>query len=139
MVDLTAVVHRRKVRLTYTNSARERSVRLGAPWGLVDKDDIWYLVAGTERGQGTFRVAGSSTPSRPTSRPNAPTTSRSTPHGSRSSARWSRGGPGAPAALGAVRAGPDRHRARNAVRRRTLSTTDVTLPPLSDDPGSRYG
>ncbi len=26
------------------------------PWGLVDKDDIWYLVAGTERGQRTFRV-----------------------------------------------------------------------------------
>jgi predicted DNA-binding transcriptional regulator YafY len=58
MVDLLqdAVVRRRKVRLTYTNSARERSVRLVDPWGLVDKDDVWYLIAGTERGQRTFRV-----------------------------------------------------------------------------------
>jgi len=58
MVDLlqAAVVHRRKVHLTYTNSAREQSERLVDPWGLVDKDDIWYLIAGTERGQRTFRV-----------------------------------------------------------------------------------
>lgn len=58
MVDLlqTAVIRRRKVRLTYTNSARVRSERLVDPWGLVDKDDIWYLIAGTERGQRTFRV-----------------------------------------------------------------------------------
>ena len=26
------------------------------PWGLVDKDGVWYLVAGTEAGQRTFRV-----------------------------------------------------------------------------------
>jgi WYL domain len=51
-----AVIRRRKVRLTYTNSARERTERLVDPWGLVDKDDIWYLLAGTERGQRTFRV-----------------------------------------------------------------------------------
>ncbi|MFE7419432.1 helix-turn-helix transcriptional regulator [Rhodococcus sp. NPDC057529] len=58
MVDLlqAAVVRRRKVRLTYTNNARQRSERLVDPWGLVDKDDIWYLLAGTERGQRTFRV-----------------------------------------------------------------------------------
>ena len=58
LVDLlqAAVVRRRKVRLTYTSSARERSERLVEPWGLVDKDDIWYLIAGTERGQRTFRV-----------------------------------------------------------------------------------
>lgn len=58
MVDLlqSAVVRARKVRLTYTNSARERTERLIDPWGLVDKDDIWYLLAGTERGQRTFRV-----------------------------------------------------------------------------------
>ena len=57
-VDLlqTAVVRRRKVRLTYASSARERTERLVDPWGLVDKDDIWYLLAGTERGQRTFRV-----------------------------------------------------------------------------------
>jgi predicted DNA-binding transcriptional regulator YafY len=51
-----AVIRRRKVRLTYTNSARERSERLVDPWGLVDKDDIWYLLAGTDRGRRTFRV-----------------------------------------------------------------------------------
>ena len=58
LVDLlqTAVVRRRKVRLTYTSSSREHTVRLVDPWGLVDKDDIWYLIAGTERGQRTFRV-----------------------------------------------------------------------------------
>ncbi len=58
IVDLLqgAVVSRRKVRLTYTNAMRERSVRLVDPWGLVDKDGVWYLIAGTERGQRTFRV-----------------------------------------------------------------------------------
>jgi predicted DNA-binding transcriptional regulator YafY len=51
-----AVVRRRKIRLTYLGRARERSERLIDPWGLVDKDDLWYLLAGTERGQRTFRV-----------------------------------------------------------------------------------
>lgn len=51
-----AVVGRRKVRFTYRNRARERTERLVDPWGLVDKDDVWYLIAGTERGQRTFRV-----------------------------------------------------------------------------------
>ncbi|MEU5867153.1 WYL domain-containing protein [Nonomuraea sp. NPDC047529] len=46
-----AVVRRRAVRLTY--SGRERVV---APYGLVDKDDTWYLIAGTPDGQRTFRV-----------------------------------------------------------------------------------
>src|SRR5215213_9766930 len=55
VVDLlqAAVVRRRKVRLTYVNATRERSERLVEPWGLVDKDDVWYLIAGTERGQRT--------------------------------------------------------------------------------------
>lgn len=52
----TAVVRRRKVRLVYTSGKRERSERLVDPWGLVDKDDVWYLVAGTEKGRRTFRV-----------------------------------------------------------------------------------
>jgi predicted DNA-binding transcriptional regulator YafY len=58
LVDLlqAAVIRRRKVRLTYTSGARERTERLVDPWGLVDKDDIWYLLAGTEQGQRTFRV-----------------------------------------------------------------------------------
>ena len=51
-----AVINRRKVRLTYTGRAKERSERLVDPWGLVDKDNIWYLIGGTERGQRTFRV-----------------------------------------------------------------------------------
>ncbi|BDB60648.1 MULTISPECIES: helix-turn-helix transcriptional regulator [Rhodococcus] len=58
IVDLlqTAVVRRRKVWFTYTNAVRERSERVVDPWGLVDKDGTWYLIAGTERGQRTFRV-----------------------------------------------------------------------------------
>jgi predicted DNA-binding transcriptional regulator YafY len=51
-----AVVRRRKLRLAYTSGARERTERLVDPWGLVDKDGTWYLIAGTERGQRTFRV-----------------------------------------------------------------------------------
>jgi predicted DNA-binding transcriptional regulator YafY len=51
-----AIVARRKLRLTYASRTGERTERLVDPWGLVDKDDTWYLVAGTERGQRTFRV-----------------------------------------------------------------------------------
>jgi len=51
-----AVIRRRKVRLTCAGGSRQRTERLVDPWGLVDKDDIWYLIAGTERGQRTFRV-----------------------------------------------------------------------------------
>lgn len=52
-----AVVRRRKVDLGYANRSGERTRRLVDPWGLVDKDDVWYLLAGTEAGQRTFRVA----------------------------------------------------------------------------------
>ncbi|QNG20665.1 YafY family transcriptional regulator [Rhodococcus triatomae] len=52
----SAVVRRRKVALTYENAARHRSERVVDPWGLVDKDGSWYLIAGTERGRRTFRV-----------------------------------------------------------------------------------
>lgn len=51
-----AVVRRRKVRLDYLDRGRNPSRRLVEPWGLVDKDDVWYLVAGTERGRRTFRA-----------------------------------------------------------------------------------
>lgn len=47
----SAVVRRKQIRMVY--SGRERVIN---PWGLVDKDDIWYLLAGTEKGQRTFRV-----------------------------------------------------------------------------------
>jgi predicted DNA-binding transcriptional regulator YafY len=52
----TAVVRQRKVRLVYRGRSRERTERLVDPWGLVDKGDVWYLVAGTDRGRRTFRV-----------------------------------------------------------------------------------
>jgi predicted DNA-binding transcriptional regulator YafY len=51
-----AVVRRRKVRFGYASRGKDPSSRTVEPWGLVDKDDVWYLVAGTERGQRTFRV-----------------------------------------------------------------------------------
>jgi predicted DNA-binding transcriptional regulator YafY len=58
MVDRlqAAVVRRVRVRLVYTSGSRERSERTVDPWGLVDKDDVWYLIAGTDRGERTFRV-----------------------------------------------------------------------------------
>lgn len=52
----TAVVRRRQLRLGYTSATRQRTERLVDPWGVVAKDDVWYLIAGTERGQRTFRV-----------------------------------------------------------------------------------
>ena len=51
-----AVVGRRKVRFDYAGRGRERSERLVDPWGLIDKDEVWYLMAGTEKGRRTFRV-----------------------------------------------------------------------------------
>ncbi|MFI5707492.1 helix-turn-helix transcriptional regulator [Kribbella sp. NPDC051620] len=51
-----AVVRRVKVRLRYVGRGRAESERLVDPLGLIDKDDIWYLIAGTEKGQRTFRV-----------------------------------------------------------------------------------
>lgn len=51
-----AVVRRRRARLTYEDAKRRRSERLVDPWGLVDKDGDWYLVAGTDKGRRTFRV-----------------------------------------------------------------------------------
>ncbi|WP_280236497.1 helix-turn-helix transcriptional regulator [Nocardia cyriacigeorgica] len=51
-----AVVQRNKVRIGYRTRTGEQSRRLVDPLGLVDKDGIWYLVAGTDRGRRTFRV-----------------------------------------------------------------------------------
>ena len=51
-----AVVRRLRVRLLYQGRGREESERLVDPLGLVDKDDIWYLIAQTEKGRRTFRV-----------------------------------------------------------------------------------
>ncbi|WP_436497913.1 helix-turn-helix transcriptional regulator [Actinokineospora sp. HUAS TT18] len=57
MVDLlqSAVVQRRRVDLTYGGRG-EPSRRVVDPWGLVDKDETWYLIAGTDKGRRTFRV-----------------------------------------------------------------------------------
>ncbi|WP_328389117.1 helix-turn-helix transcriptional regulator [Nocardia sp. NBC_00416] len=51
-----AVVGRRKVTMRYQGRDGTTDERAVDPWGLVDKDAIWYLVAGTERGRRTFRV-----------------------------------------------------------------------------------
>jgi predicted DNA-binding transcriptional regulator YafY len=50
-----AVVGRRRVELVYEGRGG-RSERVVEPWGLVDKDEVWYLVAGTGVGERTFRV-----------------------------------------------------------------------------------
>ncbi|WP_250005172.1 YafY family protein [Actinoplanes sp. M2I2] len=46
-----AVVRRRRIRFRYKDVQREAD-----PWGLIDKDGVWYLIAGTDRGQRTFRL-----------------------------------------------------------------------------------
>ncbi|GII34214.1 helix-turn-helix transcriptional regulator [Planotetraspora mira] len=51
-----AVVRRLKVRLAYDGRGGQSTERMVDPLGLVDKDGIWYLIAGTEAGQRTFRV-----------------------------------------------------------------------------------
>lgn len=51
-----AVVAKRRVRLTYARRGEGPTERLVDPWGLVDKDELWYLVAGTGHGRRTFRV-----------------------------------------------------------------------------------
>jgi predicted DNA-binding transcriptional regulator YafY len=51
-----AVVGRRKVRFAYRGRGGDAVERVVVPWGLVDKDDVWYLVAGTDGGRRTFRV-----------------------------------------------------------------------------------
>jgi predicted DNA-binding transcriptional regulator YafY len=49
------VVSRTRVQLTYAGR-RGTSERVVDPLGLVDKDDVWYLVAETKAGRRTFRV-----------------------------------------------------------------------------------
>ncbi|MGP3919894.1 helix-turn-helix transcriptional regulator [Nonomuraea sp. 10N515B] len=67
-----AVVGRRKVRLAYTSRGGGSTERLVDPLGLVDKDGVWYLLAGTESGRRTFRVdrvAGAEVTDLPAERP----------------------------------------------------------------------
>jgi predicted DNA-binding transcriptional regulator YafY len=51
-----AVVRRNRVRLVYSGRGHETSERMVDPLGLVDKDDVWYLIAWTDRGRRTFRI-----------------------------------------------------------------------------------
>ncbi|MFC4372505.1 helix-turn-helix transcriptional regulator [Nocardia halotolerans] len=50
-----AVVDRRRVRIDYLRGGK-RTTRTLDPWGLVEKETVWYLLAGTERGKRTFRL-----------------------------------------------------------------------------------
>jgi predicted DNA-binding transcriptional regulator YafY len=51
-----AVVRRRQVALQYDGRSRGVAWRTVDPWALVDKDSLWYLVAGTPSGRRTFRL-----------------------------------------------------------------------------------
>ncbi|MFE3545847.1 helix-turn-helix transcriptional regulator [Nocardia sp. NPDC059177] len=50
-----AVVDRHRVRIGYQR-AGVRTERIVEPWGLAEKETIWYLIAGTDHGQRTFRL-----------------------------------------------------------------------------------
>jgi predicted DNA-binding transcriptional regulator YafY len=51
-----AVVDGVQVKLGYTSADRRESERIVHPLGLVVKGTVWYLIAGTDGGQRTFRV-----------------------------------------------------------------------------------
>ncbi len=52
-----AVVRRRRVRLRYRGWNRGPEDRLVDPWGLVEKNDVWYLLGGVDGGvRRTFRI-----------------------------------------------------------------------------------
>ncbi|MBU2664743.1 YafY family transcriptional regulator [Actinoplanes bogorensis] len=46
-----AVVRQQRVRFDYRGAPR-----VADPYGVIDKDGVWYLIAGTDRGQRTFRL-----------------------------------------------------------------------------------
>lgn len=51
----SAVVARRVVRMLYAGRKRPQVSEV-EPWGLVDKNRVWYLIAGTPDGRRTFRL-----------------------------------------------------------------------------------
>ena len=53
----TAVIRGLQIDLGYQSPGREPSMRRVHPFGLVTKASVWYLVAGTTKGQRTFRVS----------------------------------------------------------------------------------
>ncbi len=52
----SAIVRRRRVAVTYLSRHGGETTRTVDPWALVDKDGVWYLVAGTPDGRRTFRL-----------------------------------------------------------------------------------
>jgi predicted DNA-binding transcriptional regulator YafY len=54
----TAVVQRLVVRIRYAGWSRAEAEHLVSPWGLVEKNEVWYLIGGVEgrEGERTFRV-----------------------------------------------------------------------------------
>src|SRR5690606_27418337 len=46
-----AVVRHQQLEINY-----QGTVRRADPYGLIDKNDVWYVIAGTDRGRRTFRV-----------------------------------------------------------------------------------
>ncbi len=59
---LDAGVGRRVVEFDYAGRGGAPARRRAEPWGLVDKDGTWYLVAGTAAGRRTFRLDRMGTP-----------------------------------------------------------------------------
>ena len=51
-----AVITRRRVELSYRRRDGTASKRTIDPYGLVDRGAVWYLIAGTDNGQRTFRL-----------------------------------------------------------------------------------
>jgi predicted DNA-binding transcriptional regulator YafY len=51
-----AIIARRQVELHYRRPRGQPAWRRVAPWGLVCKDEVWYLLAGTDVGRRTYRV-----------------------------------------------------------------------------------
>ena len=52
-----ALIKQRQVNLGYAKPGSQATVRIIDPLGLITKAGVWYLVAGTDAGQRTFRVS----------------------------------------------------------------------------------
>lgn len=52
----TAIIERRRAQVSYVDRHGSRSSREISPWGLIDKDGVGYVIAGTDRGRRTFRL-----------------------------------------------------------------------------------